>query len=340
MIALSERNIPAIDALIHELCLLSPVFENLKNRFDADAEERLSAYSPMIYIRSDLMKDQELHRKWHRIFENNLIRHQPLPKTDQAMLPMLFSEKELYSDRVSIRELFQKHKSSDTTYSRPDPKETAKIAIEKLKAIGVLTGGSEQRHHASLSLCAMLRQWNMNIAVNCGRHSYMLSGTQTAYGKGLDLDSARVSYSMEIVERCSSFASIGADAVIGYMKDYPLIYSDYNSLIQDNKSALNPNRLLPDIPYRNEKLYWIEAEDCSRNPIRIPVQSVFLFCNLDEISLFAGLGSTGLASGNTIAEAKVSALLEVIERDSESTGFYDEKNVSAWKPDIRDCPHC
>ncbi len=48
----------------------------------------------------------------------------------------------------------------------------------------------------------------------------------------------------------------------------------------------------------------------------IPAQFVFLFCNLDEQNLFSALGSTGLASGNTMAEAKVSALTEVIERDS------------------------
>ena len=323
LLSLSERNIPAIDALIYELYLLSPVFETLKSRFGSDAGKRLSAYSPMIYIRSSLMENQNIHRQWHRIFENNLLRHQPLPKSDQAGLPMLFSESELHDDKISIRELFQDYKSSET-YSRPDPKETARIAIEKLKTVGVLAG-SEQRHHASLSLCAMLRQWNMSVSIKCGRHDYSLSGTQTAYGKGLDLDSARVSYAMEIVERCSSFASIEADAVIGYMKEYPLICSDYNSLIQNNITALNPDSLLPDVPYQNEKLYWMEAEDCSRNPIRIPVQSVFLFCNLDEINLFAGLGSTGLASGSTIEEAKVSALLEVIERDSESTGFYDEK---------------
>ncbi len=325
LIALSERNIPAMDALIYELCLLSPMFANLKGRFDADAGKRLSAHTPMIYIRSSLMENQNIHQQWHRIFENNLLKHQPLLSKDHTGLPMLYSESELYDDKISVRELFQHHNKASETYSRPDPKDTARIAIEKLKSVGVLSSGSEQRHHASLSLCAMLRQWNMNISVRCGRHNYSLSGIQTAYGKGLDLDSARVSYAMEIVERCSSFASIEADAVIGYMKEYPLICSDYTHLIQNNQSVLNPNDLLPDVPYRNEKLYWIEAEDCSSNPIWVPAQSVFLFCNLDEISLFAGLGSTGLASGSTMEEAKVSALLEVIERDSESTGFYDEK---------------
>jgi ribosomal protein S12 methylthiotransferase accessory factor len=57
-------------------------------------------------------------------------------------------------------------------------------------------------------------------------------------------------------------------------------------------------------------------------PIWVPVQCVFLFCNLDERSLFSGLGSTGPASGNTGAEARLSALSELIERDSEAVNPY------------------
>ena len=52
---------------------------------------------------------------------------------------------------------------------------------------------------------------------------------------------------------------------------------------------------------------------------------MFLFCNLDEQSLFSALGSTGLASGNTLAEAKVASLTEVIERDSDATVPFDPK---------------
>ena len=51
----------------------------------------------------------------------------------------------------------------------------------------------------------------------------------------------------------------------------------------------------------------------------VPAQAVFLFCNLDEQSLFLAGGSTGLASGNTEAEAKLAALTEIVERDAEAT---------------------
>jgi len=318
---LMNRNNPAIQALIYEICLLSRQFAELKKAFDSSQIALLSHYSPMIYIRSSLMADQSAHIAWNDIFEANLINHKPLPSPDNAGLPILFPDARL--DSVSVKDIYQDMKTiSVPPYSRPDPADTAKMAIEKLKAINVLSG-AEMRHHSSLSLCAMLRQWQMRISVKSGRHDYTLSGTQTAYGKGLDLDSARVSYAMEIAERCSSFASFEADAVVGYLRDYPLIYSDYNHLIQNGKSALNPESLLPDTPYENEPLYWLEGEDTIGSPIWIPAQCVFLFSNPDEISLFASPGSTGLASGNTIEEAKVSALLEVFERDSESLGFYD-----------------
>ena len=49
------------------------------------------------------------------------------------------------------------------------------------------------------------------------------------------------------------------------------------------------------------------------------LQCIFLFCNLEEPALFSSLGSTGFASGNTLEQAKVSALLEVIERHHEAT---------------------
>ena len=79
------------------------------------------------------------------------------------------------------------------------------------------------------------------------------------------------------------------------------------------------------MPYRNEPFYWMEGERLTADgseSIWVPVQCVFLFCNLDERSLFSGLGSTGLASGNTVAEARLSALYELIERDSEAVNPY------------------
>jgi ribosomal protein S12 methylthiotransferase accessory factor YcaO len=53
--------------------------------------------------------------------------------------------------------------------------------------------------------------------------------------------------------------------------------------------------------------------------VYVPVQMAGLFCNLDEIALFDSPGSTGIATGCTLEEARVAALLEILERDAEAT---------------------
>jgi ribosomal protein S12 methylthiotransferase accessory factor YcaO len=77
-----------------------------------------------------------------------------------------------------------------------------------------------------------------------------------------------------------------------------------------------------DVAYQDEPLHWIEGirhTQSGDEPVLVPVQSIFLFSNLDEVDLYAGHGSTGLASGNTMAEARLSALMELVERDGEAT---------------------
>ncbi len=72
-------------------------------------------------------------------------------------------------------------------------------------------------------------------------------------------------------------------------------------------------------------MYWMEGQRLTptgTESVWVPVQCVFMFCNLDERSLFSGLGSTGLASGNTMAEARLSALYELLERDSQAVNPY------------------
>ena len=63
----------------------------------------------------------------------------------------------------------------------------------------------------------------------------------------------------------------------------------------------------------------MEGCDVSGETVLVPVQAVGLFCNLDEPALFLSPGSTGMASGNTLDEAKAGALTEMFERDAEAT---------------------
>ncbi|MFW5854505.1 MAG: YcaO-like family protein, partial [Thermodesulfobacteriota bacterium] len=223
----------------------------------------------------------------------------------------------VYPDFLSLKNVLSE--SDKAKPALPSPAETADIALDRLAGIGVIAG-EEMRHTASLSPIALLREWRVDIRVEAGLHRYRLTGKQTSYGRGLELEQARAAYAMEMVERCSAFASIGPEGVIGYQVPYPLIHGRFSEFKDRNIPALNPNHLALQAPYEDEPLYWLEGATPGRvgsEPILVPVQCVFLFSNLDEIALFSGLGSTGLASGNTMAQAKVNALLEIIERHCE-----------------------
>jgi ribosomal protein S12 methylthiotransferase accessory factor YcaO len=83
-----------------------------------------------------------------------------------------------------------------------------------------------------------------------------------------------------------------------------------------------------EVPYKDQPIYWIEGIRCDaegKHAVLVPYQAVFLFANLDEICLFSGLGSTGLAAGWSLEQAKFHALLECIERDAEAVQLYDPR---------------
>ncbi|HKI80099.1 MAG TPA: YcaO-like family protein, partial [Pseudodesulfovibrio sp.] len=107
--------------------------------------------------------------------------------------------------------------------------------------------------------------------------------------------------------------------VLGYARDDPLTFAAYDEL---DAPAVNPADIRLEVPYAGQKLNWMEGHGPDGAPVLVPAQFVFLFCNLDEPSLFSALGSTGLASGNTLFEAKAAALTEVIERDSDATQLF------------------
>ncbi|HIC90646.1 MAG TPA: hypothetical protein EYP21_01000 [Syntrophaceae bacterium] len=82
-----------------------------------------------------------------------------------------------------------------------------------------------------------------------------------------------------------------------------------------------------------------QLDEHGSHEIYVPAQFVFLFCNLDEMSLTSGVTSNGLASGNTMDEAKLHGLLEYIERDSEKIMLYSQErcfSLEAENPVVRD----
>ena len=324
LITAKEENDETVQALLLEHLLLAQGRSGAEGSFSPEEISRLAEHTPLINIRSVLTKDRSLHTRWIGVFRDNMFTHAPLPSPEASGLEPLAdagnrSRGKTIVSITDIRQSFVK-----ATQDAPvlfSAQKTAEIAEQRLKKAGVHME-EMMRHESSLSPIGLLRKWRVHTRVDNKRNRFSFTGEQTSYGKGLTPDDAKASLMMEIVERCSAFASISQDGVLNLTRPYPVRYARYSELKQEKVSAVNPNDLALEIPYGDEPLHWVCGETPGKDdPVDawIPLQCIFLFCNMDEQALFSSLGSTGFASGNTLEQAKVSALLEVIERHQEST---------------------
>ncbi len=320
--AKAENNM-VLKALACEQLLLSHAVPKVKQFFSSQTLAELCHHTPLVDIRSALMPNHRLHRGWIRIFRANMVEHTPLPPLEETGLPPICQGECRVSHLppTTIAELGPVKGRDTGSKEKFTLEQTARTAMERLEKAGVRFE-EEMRHESSLSPFALLRRWQFSTTTTNRRNRFTLQGPQTSYGKGLSLEHARASLAMEMVERCSAFATISDKEVVGYATPYPLTRATYQELLDQGKKALNPQDLALEVNYNDEPLHWIEGSTPGTNglkPAMVPVQALFLFCNLDETALFSGLGSTGLASGNTMEQAKVSALLEVVERHQEAT---------------------
>lgn len=333
-----------VRALLLEAALLCDHLSGLRKSFKRSEVKALAEATPLVELRSESLPDQALHRQWATLFHANLMRHRPLPPPEKTDLsfpvdgvdgtnPPLPEDAHL---QAIIDAAAQDSKRPGR--QRPALQQTIDRALAGLEALDLFEGG-EMRHQSSLSPIALLRKWRFSHEVQSGGLAYTLSGTQTSYGRGLSLETARASCLMEVVERCSSFAGVTASGITGTLRPHPLIHGRRSRLAAEGYPLLDPNRLCLEVPYRDEPLYWMEGERLTRKgptPVWVPVQCVYLFCNLDERALFSGLGSTGLASGNTVAEARLGALYELLERDSEAVNpFHPSRCFRVYAEDER-----
>ncbi len=334
-----------VQALACEWLLLTGSTVRTKKFFSEKKIKKLKRSSPLINIRAAFGNNQRLHSKWIALFKKNIVFHKELCRPENTALPLICAGDCSINRKKgrNLKEIYEDYAvntahSIDSKRNFPTDK-TIKTALDRLENAQIVLQ-REMRHESSLSPFALLRKWKFNISVENNRNVFSLTGEQTSYGKGLSIDNARASLTMEIVERCSAFVSVGSSGIDGFTKEYPLIYGSYKEIVSQGKNAVNPDQLALEIRYDNEPLYWIKGETCGvghesghvytdtdeqskPDGIFVPVQAVFPFSNLDEIDLFSGLGSTGLASGNTMEQAKVAALLEIIERHQEAVVPFD-----------------
>lgn len=323
-------------ALVCEAAALTGAFAP-QERFAPSALREIEAATPLIVLRHGRLPDRHLHATWITRLAQNLLHHRPLPLPGDPGLPPLPS---LPADALPATpvplERIPVVRVPDAPAPVP-PADTIRTATERLAAVGALVS-AEMRHEASLSPVALLRQWRLERRVDSGPLRHRLGGFQTAYGRGLTLERARAGYLMEIVERYSAFADFGPDAVLGHRGHVSLVRARLSEMRGAGRNALDPNELGLEVPYEDAPLFWRPAEAGGAAGVWVPAQAVYLFCNLDEAALFSALGSTGLAAGNTPAEARLSALLEVIERDAEAVTPFREAGcfrVASDDPTLR-----
>ena len=212
-----------------------------------------------------------------------------------------------------------------------------KALIRKLERLGVLTGW-EMRPDATLSPFAVERPWDLDVRIDQGRNRLRLTGNPSSYGRGLNIHQARLSCAMEAAERYSAFASVFSEGIKDYTHDYMLTKRRYTELLNQEVPVLDPNEMCLEVPYRAQEIHWITAQrvdEIGYHRVYVPAQFVFLFSNLDEPSLTSGIPSTGFAAAHTLDEAKLSALLEVIERDAEKVMPYAKNRCFLLECDDR-----
>ena len=319
-------------ALVYEASVLYQKFESLGKRLAENNLREPARPSPLIYARWPEPGRHACHDDWLRLFSENMTWHKPLPPPDESGLPIPYDSETLnrwWAGRVTVRDLEGAAESrtvpGKTPFDKANAREMARTANRKLDRLGILRGW-ESRTEATVSPYAVERPWHLDVSLKQGKNNWRLQGGQVSYGRGLNIHQARISCLMEIVERYSAFCRADEEDLPGYGEARSLVKGTYSELKRRHETV-DPNEFLLEVLYEDQELYWMAGEKVGaggRCSAYVPAQMVFLFANFDEVSLTGGLPSTGLGAGSTIDEARLSGLLEVLERDAEKVVPYSE----------------
>lgn len=136
-------------------------------------------------------------------------------------------------------------------------------------------------------------------------------------GKGATETNARISAIMESFERCLAEQPEVSINLPGIPLDAERVTDTYESL-SESYPALYPDALLLPQPLSEfTSLEWVMGYDLMNDiEVFIPANAVFHPYNPQGGSQLFRSNTNGLASGNTIEEAVLHGLLEVIERDA------------------------
>ncbi len=142
-------------------------------------------------------------------------------------------------------------------------------------------------------------------------------------GKGATETNARISAIMESFERCLAEQPEVSINLAGVPLGAERVTDTYESL-SENAPALYPDALLLPQPFAERtSLEWVKGCDLMNDiEVFVPTNAVFHPYNPQMSNQLFRSNTNGLASGNTIEEAILHGLLEVIERDALSIAEY------------------
>ncbi|MDQ7032161.1 MAG: YcaO-like family protein [Desulfonauticus sp.] len=305
-----------------ELMRLKPELEPVLKDFATKIDKN---YTPFLTLyQLDHLPDHDLHQQWL----DYLKQRQILPE-DKVNPPEFLPSQPAGQEHLFVSPQFIPLAKSFTKPRSYGSYEFLKTVYNKLKEQKIFKS-SEFQHEQGLCPVNLWRKWKFKKRIHTQKLDYEFCAEQISFGRGFNFDEARLRLYMEMAERFSAYANI-CDNVLIDLKEKKKLYVGSYAEISKKHLALDPAQLHPDLPYTNEPLFWIKGvQKISQHrfqEIFLPAQLVFLFFNPGEVQLASSLGSTGLAAGKTIEQARLNGLLEIIERDSEALSLFSWDKV-------------
>jgi putative methanogenesis marker protein 1 len=142
-------------------------------------------------------------------------------------------------------------------------------------------------------------------------------------GKGATETNARISAIMESFERCLAEQPEVSINLSGVKLDARRVTDTYESLCESYPTLYPDALLLPQHVAEFTSLEWVMGHDLMNDvEVFVPANAVFHPYDPQGCTKLFRSNTNGLASGNTIEEAILHGLLEVIERDALSIAEY------------------
>lgn len=142
-------------------------------------------------------------------------------------------------------------------------------------------------------------------------------------GKGISETNARISAIMESFERCLAEQPEVSINLSGVELNTERITGTYESLCESYPTLYPDALLLPQPVAEQTSLEWVMGHDLMNDvEVLVPANAVFHPYDPKNGTKLFRSNTNGLASGNTIEEAVLHGLLEVIERDELSIAEY------------------